>query len=102
MTNRITGRSAFVADEGRGRRICSAIRARSIADRPADHPDIGSCWLHEAIVVAMADGYYASGELVACNVRGTGSRQRHGLAVQRGLHLDTDDSDRGQQGRASG
>lgn len=74
MTNRITGRSAFVSlmkDEG----VTHLFGNPGTTELPimhalADHPDMRFVLgLHEAIVVAMADGYSrASGELVACNV----------------------------------
>jgi benzoylformate decarboxylase len=72
--NRITGRSAFLAllkDEG----VTHLFGNPGTTELPimhalADHPDLGFVLgLHEAIVVAMADGFSrASGRLVACNV----------------------------------
>lgn len=74
MTNRITGRSAFVSlmkDEG----VTHLFGNPGTTELPimhalVDHPDMRFVLgLHEALVVAMADGYSrASGELVACNV----------------------------------
>ncbi len=74
MTNRITGRSAFIAlmkDEG----ITHLFGNPGTTELPimhalVDHPDLTFVLgLHEALVVAMADGYSrASGKLVACNV----------------------------------
>jgi len=73
-TNRISGRSAFVA-------LLEAEGVEHIFGNPgttelpimhalAEHPDMGYVLgLQEAVVVAMADGYArASGRLAACNV----------------------------------
>jgi benzoylformate decarboxylase len=72
--NRITGRSAFLAllkDEG----ITHLFGNPGTTELPImhalkEHPDLTYVLgLHEAIVVAMADGFSrASGKLVACNV----------------------------------
>ena len=74
MTNRITGRSAFISvmkDEG----ITHLFGNPGTTELPimhalVDHPDMTFVLgLHEALVVAMADGFSrASGKLVACNV----------------------------------
>jgi benzoylformate decarboxylase len=74
MTNRITGRSAFIAlmkDEG----ITHLFGNPGTTELPimhalVDHPDMTFVLaLHEALVVSMADGFSrASGRLTACNV----------------------------------